>query len=222
MNKQLNIVTLLLILSMFGISDETNECTFSKPSICAEPILRYLPSNSNTSYEKFTDACRKLPDVKRCTDDLGCLDFKAPFVIEWQGYRDAFDYLCSDDTARKVFFSNPCLKAAQLNNSTISAKAKECSDQSAKESRDNSTCFEFNSALKCSDEAVNGCDLQWSRVYISYLYYFLKPIATFSNCTLVKPDVMVSEPDVMVSVAAPLQTTYAPLMLIIFVYTLRM
>jgi len=217
MIKQQKIATLLLILSMFGISGRSNECVSTKPSICAEPILRYAESNFVFSYESFTAVCRMLPDVKRCTDDLGCVDFEYPFVNEWQIFRDPFDYLCSDDTARKVFFSDPCLKEVQLNNSTISVKIKECGDQSVKESRDNTTCFGYNSVLKCTEEAVtvNGCDLQWSRVYIHFWYAYYKPIATFSNCTL-------HEPDMMLSIAAPLQTTYAPLMLIICIYTFRM
>jgi len=186
------ILMLMMIFSMIDSSESLDQCTSSSVRDCTWPIGPYVYTRQAVLLSDFNSIfCSNFANIKRCHDALGCSESDPDFVTEWQGYRDSFGYLCSDNSTRDVFFKDRCLRGPSPSQNNY----YKCEVQFASEPKetDETSCSAYNSVVKCTQEAFKVCDISARRIQATFQYKDLKPKTTLiNNCTFNKQEVMFS------------------------------
>jgi len=180
----LGVGLLLFVTSMISISDSQYECTSSKISDCGQPVLRYLNGPTNTRQD-LNNICSALPSASRCINSLECSESDTDLVTIWKGPENALTYLCQEDSALDVWFSDPCLKITSRTVQSINQCERQLGTVG---SITGDICLAMNTYLKCIENSFSGCGKQATRIYLTFRYKYLKPIATvLNNCNLYEP-----------------------------------
>jgi len=208
MSQELACVLSILIVSLCytGVNAQCSPINVAK---CIGPIAIYSTSSNRVlPSESINEICSDLSNATKCMSDLGCKDSDNAAVGAWAAMRDSFGYVCGDSSAKDVVVSNGCLKS-----SSVQQTLQQCNTvYLGAVAANNATCATANTYLKCSEDGVSICGNLVTRVYVSFVYNFVKPQASLMGCNIKQPDVTLS---------AAVQTPSFLLLVAMFVYSFR-